>query len=339
MLIPQFMTDVAFSWNARGTPENQYKAKLDKYLKGRAKEMELPKEEAVKWMENAKNIVLDPKSFGQTPDQAVELQAALESASKNVLGENYEAARRNLEKATVLTDTESAAADKDLESGSTGQPPKPARITPEPAALLTPGSQKASELPLTRTGGEIKKSRAFERTKARLDELSDEPDATYHVMDRAEDAAKGSRLVEEQPEIARRVALGLEPPPNGVTDTAVSIAYAEHMRDQENWHEVAQSVRSRSLRQTRRGQELSAEQGAVNEHSTDSFIKRVLTARLEQAGKPLLVRAEKGKGEAQKAKSKAVKSLEAETVKLKEIVDSKALDLSEAQKIIDSIIC
>lgn len=65
LIIPQFIMDFGFAWNTRGTPENQMKAKVAKYAKQRAKELNLPPDEAEMLIKAIQNAILNPPA---TPD-------------------------------------------------------------------------------------------------------------------------------------------------------------------------------------------------------------------------------------------------------------------------------
>ena len=189
---------------------------------------------------------------------------------------------------------------------------------------------------------EIRKSRAFERVLDRLtDELAGQASASYEVTNMADEVAKALQFVDEFPAQARRVALGIEPPPYGLvdTETAISIAYAEKMLEQGNYQAVADAERSRSLRQTQRGKEISMERGRVA-NSPQAFIQEVVKARMELAGKKLFAGlADVKRSEKQSYASKAADRIKKEAETLKKVVNSKKVDAAEAQKILDSIVC
>jgi len=125
-----------------------------------------------------------------------------------------------------------------------------------------------------------KVSRAYERAKSRLRDAF-QADVTYTPIRIADQMAKAFEVVKQDPEYAVRVAMGLDMPPLDVTDTAISLAVAETAKEQGNFQQQADAERERSLRQTRRGQEIVMENGRVDENSPEFFIKQVLNRRKE----------------------------------------------------------
>lgn len=136
----------------------------------------------------------------------------------------------------------------------------------------------------------VKPSRAFERAKERLAEQY-QFDVTYTPEKIVDEMAKAEEVYKQDPEYAKQVALGLAAPPTNVTDTAISLVVAEHAKEEGNYQLQAEAEKERSLRQTRRGQEIVLERGRMNENSPEFFIKQVLQKRKElvaQKFKPFL---------------------------------------------------
>src|SRR3990167_6567501 len=129
------------------------------------------------------------------------------------------------------------------------------------------------------TEGKIRKSRAFQRVKERLGNILGE-DPLYNKLNLAEDTALAIKFVQERPDSARKIAFGMATPPPGLTETGISIAYSEKMLEDGRLDEFNDAEQSRSLRQTRRGQEIVAEKERVNENSPDHFVQKVIRARL-----------------------------------------------------------
>lgn len=72
------------------------------------------------------------------------------------------------------------------------------------------------------------KSRAFERVRKQLsEELGEELESLeYTVSDIEEQTELAVKFVEENPEQAHKIALGIEKPPQDILESAISIAYA-----------------------------------------------------------------------------------------------------------------
>jgi len=199
-----------------------------------------------------------------------------------------------------------------------------------------PGATPARVLPT----GTVKKSAAYQRALERYtEELKGQPEANYTTINLADQMARAIKFVDENPKLAKKIAYGMEPAPSGLRESAVSIAYNEKMYQEGNMGEFGKSYRSRSLRQTARGQEIVLEKAAeVNQNHPLYFARQVIEARTAQIGKKLFEISKDSKTEA--PVKRALKKMNEKTESLKkEIVDSKTLDITEAQKIIDSLIC
>ena len=210
-------------------------------------------------------------------------------------------------------------------------------------ALLNsvPGETPASQ-PIKRVmpTGKKKESAAYQRALERYsEELKNQPEATYTTIGIADQMARAVKFVDENPKLAKKIAYGIEPAPAGLRESAVSIAYNEKMYQDGNMNEFGKSYRSRSLRQTARGQEIVLERAAeVNLNHPLYFARQVIEARTAQIGKKLYELSTKDKPDA--PAKRAYKEINEKASRLKkEIVDTKTLDITEAQKIIDSLIC
>jgi hypothetical protein len=203
----------------------------------------------------------------------------------------------------------------------------------KPTKESTPASRaKAAEKPIE-SKGEKRESRAFERIRERL---GIEESETYNRLNLAEDTAKAVAFVEQSPEIARRIALGLELPPEGYTETAISIAYAEKMGSEGNFKAQADAERARSLRQTRRGQEIVAERGRVTQNSPALFIQQVIKARLQALGTQNL-RFVTGKEKS--VKTAATEAIDREKAKVEKRLKDRRMRIQEAQTLLEKLTC
>lgn len=220
-------------------------------------------------------------------------------------------------------------------------------MSDEDAALEYYRSQKAIEktedsTPVSREtaknkpvgAGKERQSKAFERVKERLGE---EVGADYNQLNLAKDTADAIEFVESNPDAARRISEGLDLPPAGMTETAISIAYGEKMADQGNFQAAADAERARSLRQTRRGQEIAAEKGRFNDNSAPTFIRRVMQARLEDIGKAKLRYIDGLKGKT--PRQAATKVIEDQAAELKQRLVERQLKIRDAQSLLDRLTC
>jgi len=197
-------------------------------------------------------------------------------------------------------------------------------------------TQNQVEKKPVKTKGEVKKSKAFSRVQERLGEAAD-MDVSYNKLNLAEDTAKALEFIEKNPKEAKRIALGMQGAPEGVTETAISIALAEKAAENKDYALQAQLERSRSLRQTRRGQEIVSERGRFNENSPHFFMQQVLAARIENAGKTRFKFLSKNKSErvATGAEAKMKEGTEA----IKQTVKKKLSAADLAQNVIDQLTC
>lgn len=184
--------------------------------------------------------------------------------------------------------------------------------------------------------GEVKKSKAFQRVQERLGEYAD-IDVNYNRLNLADDTARALEFVAKYPKEAKRIALGMQGAPEGVTETAISIALAEQASEAKDFALQAQLERSRSLRQTRRGQEIVSERGRFNENSPHFFMQQVLASRIEKASKEKFKFLSKQRGE-RSAKTVEGKMREG-TESIKRTVKKKLSATDLAQSVIDQLTC
>ena len=236
-----------------------------------------------------------------------------------------------------VTDAKKTVQGGDLNGKSQkGQNGQEKVLNAEPVA--TPASEHAPKRIMPT--GEVRKSAAYQRALERYsEELKGQPEAQYTTVNIADQMARAVKFVDENPKLARKIAYGMEPAPSGLRESAVSIAYNEKMYQDGNMSEFGKSYRSRSLRQTTRGQEIVLEKAAqVNQNHPLYFARQVIEARTAQIGKKLFEISKDSKTDA--PVKRALKKINEKTESLKkDIVDSKTLDITEAQKIIDSLIC
>ena len=150
----------------------------------------------------------------------------------------------------------------------------------------------------------------------------------------------------ENPDSALRVAFGLEEPPAGMTETAISIAIADKAGRDGNFRLQSQLEASRSLRQTRRGQEIVSERGRFDDDSPYKYIQEVMDRRLKNIGNQfkenVLDKARvltQTQEKLSSTKAKAIRKIDQETAKLKEVLKKNSVKINKAQAIIDALRC
>lgn len=205
--------------------------------------------------------------------------------------------------------------------------------TGEPKSGVSPNPIEGTESEGQSKGFERFKSGLEKSVKERIEQHT-ELSGSFGRVNAADDAAKGIKFVEENPESARRVALGIEAPPAGVSDVAVSGAYAEKMKREGNSLEQARAELSLSLRGTRQAQELALRGYRLGDNSPEQFIQKVIQARKDMAGKRFF-----DKGDASKRSDIVTKKINEESRDIKTRLESKRLDLEAAAKLLDEIRC
>lgn len=197
--------------------------------------------------------------------------------------------------------------------------------------------------------GTPKESRAFKRfveqlkdsDPKRYEELSGDK-VTYNILNLEKDAENALQLIEQDPQRAYRIAKGLETPPEGQTETAISIGLANRAEIEKNFEMVKDLESSRSLRQTRRGQEIVSERGRFDENSPHRFIQEVLNKRLEKLGKGITGELKIGAGKIKSVKEAAVRKIDRQVEILSDKIkkeQKKAALAMDIQKFIDDLIC
>lgn len=197
--------------------------------------------------------------------------------------------------------------------------------------------------PLPVGQGKPKQSKAYARVVDRLQEET-RIDTTYNRLNLEEDAKKAVEFIETNPQEALRVALGIDPPPAGQTETAISIALADRAATEENFQLQSQLESARSLRQTRRGQEIVSERGRFNDESPYRYVQTLLDRRLREIGKGVIptsteeVQSILNKGESG-SKKRAVEKVDRVAKELKTRLTKEQTKINLAQDIINSLIC
>lgn len=309
----------------------------------------------VKYADGSVESVLsgDIKAPAATKEQAIEkLKTEAVAEARRALDTfgNIKEADQPKDLETTVTEVEQAEpAPSTPEAEETQPQPEKGTKTAIPKAVPT---TKAAQKPISTPGAKKVKSSAYqkmlERAKGdakKLQNITDVLDALeklegesalYTQMNIAEQAALGIQYVEENLSSAKRITQGIEPPPPGVTRAAISIAYAQKMKEEGNVNEWIAAEKTRMLQQRRLGQEIVMERGRVDEHSPEHFISQLIDARMAMAGKKMF-------GQPTFKKETTIKRGEAKIQQqadaLSRTLTKQELDIMEAQKIIDGIIC
>jgi hypothetical protein len=201
----------------------------------------------------------------------------------------------------------------------------------EPIKVTTKTKKEALKKPVI-SRGKLRESSAFKRIQERLSEETQNI-PTYNQLNLAEDTRNAIDFLDKYPDKAKRIALGLEYPPPGITETAISIAVSEQAILDGNYKLAAQLETVRSLRQTRRGQEIVAERGRFGVDTPSYFIRQVLDARMQQH---LNYEYDSAKG---KPKKKITDKISNQAEIQRKIIDRNTAKIKDAQEFINSILC
>ncbi len=178
-------------------------------------------------------------------------------------------------------------------------------------------------------------SRVFQRLQAENPVL--EGDLSYNPIKLKEDAARATELIAKDKQKAYDIAMGKEKSAD-ITSTAVNITLAEKALSDGNTALYAKLVKTRSLEQTRRGQEIVSEKGSVKDNSTARYVKELISTRLEKLGKEFLSDIT-DKFNKKSNKERAMAKIDTEVTKLEKRIKNKKLDTKTALDLLDKLTC
>jgi hypothetical protein len=161
-------------------------------------------------------------------------------------------------------------------------------------------------------------------------------DPDYPRMNLAEDAAKAIDFVSNNKTKAREVAVGYKKGPKDITDTAIRLAYLEsaiiEAKESGDYTEAAKTANAVKLSGIRKGQEVAAYRGVVNENSIQHYVNKVIEARTELLTK-------KSKFTPKDKKKALTENISNQTETAKKVMDSNRLRIDEAQQLLDLLSC
>lgn len=213
---------------------------------------------------------------------------------------------------------------------------------------LKPGTElKASNKPIGT--GKKKVSKAYSRIVDRLTEET-KMDVSYNVMNIKDTVRKSMEFVAENPGKAASIAFGLEDAPEGLSTTSINIALADKALRTGQYVLASQLEASRSLSQTRKGQDIVLERGRFNDNSPYFYYRELMDRRLTTLGLGYrenivdafnAINKEAGKNVSNTPKGRALRKIDVEKAKLKARVQAERVksEIKSAQDFIDSIIC
>lgn len=186
-----------------------------------------------------------------------------------------------------------------------------------------------------------KSSRVFERLQEEFGEEMLEGRQEYNTINLREQSERAGDLIATDRQKAYRIAMGIEESPD-ITSTATNIALADAALEAGNNALFAQLTKARSLAQTRRGQEIVSEKTSVTDNSVSSYVKQLISMRMEKLGKSYLGDARQLVGVKEKTGEKVMESVKKDVEVAQKDVQKRIksrMDISKAQKLIDSLSC
>lgn len=214
------------------------------------------------------------------------------------------------------------------------------KIVEEPVEIEKIVEKPAQQKPVGT--GEKRKSRAYKRVRDLLEADAQLSNVDYNALNLEQDAQNAIDYIARDQDSAMQVALGLKQPPRGQTETAISIALADKLRMEGDHVTASKLEASRSLRQTRRGQEIVSERGRFNDDSPYRYVQELVNRRLYELGGKVSKAKETVSRNNKGVKQDAVNQIDTEAQAIKEILlkkQSKMEKIRQAQKIIDDLKC
>lgn len=186
--------------------------------------------------------------------------------------------------------------------------------------------------------GELKKSKAYTRVYDMLKEEYRE-DVTYNVLNLKKDAEAAVDFLEKDPKAAIRISLGLEQPPVGQTETAISMAVSEKAMREGEHALVGRVESSLSLRRTRGGQENASLRGRFGDDSAHKYMRELLNKKMAGLGMYVKDALADVVNRGKSVKQAAMDKIDSEAKKIKEAIKKDRKKIQMAQDIINSLIC
>lgn len=184
--------------------------------------------------------------------------------------------------------------------------------------------------------GKAFQSRVFERLKAENPEVLT-GDLKANEVKLKQDLVKAVDLVAKDKQTAFDIAMGAKSSPD-VLSTSANITLAEKALQDGNHELYSRLIQKRSLDQTRRGQEISAERGSVTDNSTARYVKELIASRLDKVGSEYLGDL-KSKVTRVSNRTKATNKIDAEVRALETKIKTKKLDTKTAMALLDKLTC
>jgi len=165
-----------------------------------------------------------------------------------------------------------------------------------------------------------------------------EQDGSYNQLNLKEDGERSVDYLENNPEDAVAVSLGLKPAPAGHTDTGISIATALKAKQESNFSLFSQIINSLTQRLTRLGQEIVSVRGHFTDDSAENYIKRAIDTRMKSLASRLVSKAE-SRGKSFNYKETVTEKVDTEVAKAKKALKEEQSKISLAQDIINKLRC
>jgi hypothetical protein len=198
------------------------------------------------------------------------------------------------------------------------------------AELTNP--QKAEKTNTVKSGNKKTDSVIAKQLASDLRQQDIEVDLHYTEMHIAEQVELATALAAKNPAEAERIALGAENK-TGINTNAIRLANFYQAKNTGDWEKAERAAQRVISANIQAGQDIVVNKGFITDNSPIKFVKKLATARMEQAGKRF------GIGRKESGVKKTTERIRQETKKVKEKMTLKQMKIQDAQKFIESLRC
>ena len=186
--------------------------------------------------------------------------------------------------------------------------------------------------------GDKFKSRVFERLQEENpDILTGDLEVTR--SNQKKEVEKALDLFEKDKQALYDIATGKDVS-SEITSTIANITIAEKALEEGNNELFAKLTKQRSLAQTRRGQEISAEKASITDNSTSRYVKELIALKLEKLGSKFTANLKENiAGRKGSKKKRGTEILNEKVDQLEKKVKSKKIDKKTALDLLEQLKC
>lgn len=198
------------------------------------------------------------------------------------------------------------------------------------------------ESPVSQGLNKLKESKAYTRIEEDLpEEIKAKDKPYYEVMNLAENNARALEIIDNDYNRAKRIALGHEATPEGVTQVAIATAVAAKAEMDGDYALMSRVASRISLIGTRMGQEIVSFRARLDKTQASDFIQEVIDRKIDskyKKARKIIFKTEEDI-EQNTPRKQAVKEIDREKKEAKKFLDVKQIKIKSAQEIIDLLTC